>query len=60
MEKRADREDEKDVCDIALNYSAHGSYPQDATKKKKTSVPFAKEQSSTECKVGSCIELFYI
>ena len=35
MEKRAVCEDEKDVCDITLNYIAHGSYPQDATKKDK-------------------------
>ena len=52
MEKRA--EDEKDVYDITLNYIARGSYPQDATKQ--ISVPFAKEQNSIECKMGSCIE----
>ena len=36
MEKRA--EDEKDVYDITLNYTARGSYPQDATKQDKCAI----------------------
>ena len=38
MEKRADREDKKDVCDITLNYIAYGSYPKDARKKDKCAI----------------------
>ena len=49
MEKRV--EDEKDVYDITLNYIAIRMQ-----RLYKISVPFAKEQSSIECNMGSCIE----
>ena len=52
MEKRA--EDEKDVYNITLNYIATCTLRMQRLNK--ISVPFAKEQSSIECKIGSCLE----
>ena len=49
MDKRA--ENEKDVYDITLNYSTSHVEATLRMQLNKISVPFAKEQSSIECKM---------
>ena len=55
--KEEGEEDKKDVYDITFDYiTREGTLRLKKKKKKTRRVPFAKEQSSTVCKMGSCIE----